>query len=312
MGEQASGEGVIRRMARRVLGTGPQRDTHVTCGIDFLNLWQEGFCAWNAERLGISDEESRHRYRASWQALPDGHNGASFRRFTETQIALFSVIANDSVREIHDAYRLHDWLFMLRQVSLPVPIWRDDHPIMMALRDVSAPVIADFGCGLAQTSISLALTLRQKDAAPKLVLADLPTMRLEFLSWLCRRLGLAYQSLPCTRIRPLPELPSVHVAICNDVFSHLHDPMAVLEHLNTALLPGGFLLTSFEGGETEILRTRPDLIRLHHRLASLGYIALDRQSLFRKPAAVETLPAATAPPGNNLAHSPKQLSIAAQ
>lgn len=314
MVEQAwADDGVIRKMARRVLRmAGPQRDSRVKCGIDYLNLWQESFCAWNAERLGISDEESRHRYRASWQALPDGHRGDTFRRFTETQVAVLSVIANDSVREIHDSYRLHDWMFLLRQISLPVPVWHDDHPMMNALKDVAAPVIIDFGCGMAQASVSIALALRQKGAVPKLVLADLPSMRLEFLSWLCRRLGLVHQSLPCTRARPLPDFPPAHVAIGTDVFGHLHDPMPALECLDAALLPGGFLLTNFDEGESEVLRVRSDLSRLYHRLASLGYIALDRHMLFRKPAAAENLPASAAPRVNAIAHNSEQLSIAAQ
>lgn len=285
--------GAIRRMGRWLLRmVRPYRDPRVQCGIEHLNLWQEGFCAWNAERLGISDEESRHRYRASWQVLPEGHAGDAYRRFAQTQMAIFSVIANDSVREIYDSYRLHDWLFLLRQISLPVPLWRDTDPLLQAVREFPAPVIIDYGCGMAQTSISLALALRQKGVTPRLVLADIPSIRMEFVAWLCRRLGLSHETLPCTRGHPLPDLPQAHVVIATEVFGHLHDPVTALERLDAALHPGGFLVTSLDDREAEIMRIHPSLDRLRHRLASLGYVELARHTRFRKMAAAESLPAA--------------------
>src|SRR5690606_33208454 len=90
-------DGVIRRTGRRALrAVRPYRDTRIHSAIDALNPWQEGFCAWNAERLGIPEEDSRRRYRASWRVLPGGHAGAAFRQFCETQMAVFAVVADDS------------------------------------------------------------------------------------------------------------------------------------------------------------------------------------------------------------------------
>ena len=43
------------------------------------------------------------------------------------------------------------------------------------------------------------------------MLADIPTIRLDFVAWLCARLGLSCQTVACTRERPLPAFPSADV-----------------------------------------------------------------------------------------------------
>jgi hypothetical protein len=48
----------------------------------------------------------------------------------------------------------------------------------------------DFGCGVAQPSISLAEYLQNKGKKVKLVLVDIPTIRFEFLEWFCKDKGI--------------------------------------------------------------------------------------------------------------------------
>lgn len=276
-------DGVVRRTGRRALRAVRQyRDTRIHSGIEELNAWQEGFCAWNAERLGISEEESRRRYRTSWEVLPGGHGGVAFRQFCETQMAVFSVVADDSPAEVYDSYALHSWLFLLRQVSQPVPVWGDDSPAMQGLEGIAAPTIIDYGCGTGQASISLALALREKGAAPRLVLADIPTLRLDFVAWLSRRLDLPCETLACTRERPLPDFPPAEAVVATEIFEHLHDPLPALERLDAALRPGGFIVTNVSDHEEEFMHVSPNLGRLRERLSALGYRELDRYKLFRK------------------------------
>lgn len=276
-------DGVVRTVGRRVLRlVRPYRDPRQQSAIDRLNPWQEGFCAWNAERLGISQAEAERRYRDSWNALPGGHAGPAYRRLCKEQMDVLSVIADDSPAEVYDSYVLHSWLFMLRQISQPVPVWADDHRVVRGLAGVAAPVIVDYGCGTAQASISLALALRERGAAPRLVLADIPTVRLEFVAWLAGRLGLPCQTLACTRESPLPDFPKAHVIVAIEVFEHLHDPLPALERLDAALRPGGFILTNVDDHEDEFMHVSPNLDRLRDRLAAGGYEELDRYLLFRK------------------------------
>ena len=282
--------GLIRRTGRWALRK--IRLTRVPApngDIDRLNAWQEGFCAWNAERLGLSLEESERRYRASWQSVRGGHGGAAFRRFCQMQMNVFSVIADDSPAECHDAYLLHGWLFLLRQISQPVPVWKETHPILEEMAGRRAPVILDYGCGVAQSSISLALALRADGARPHILLADLPTVGLEFTAWLCRRLGLSAETFACRPEKPIPVFPKADIVVAREIFEHLHDPLSAMDMLDDTLRPGGFLVTNVDDHEREFMHVSPDLDPLRNRLAVLGYTELDQHVLFRKPIASSVL-----------------------
>lgn len=277
--------GLIRRTGRLVLRTlRPHRagDGKLP-GIDNLNQWQEGFCVWHAERLGISYHMAVERYRRSWNAFPGGHAGLEFRRYCVFQMNVLSVLADDSPKEVYESYQLHSGVFLLRQLSQAVPEWPDGHPILAALSRENAPTIIDFGCGLAQASISLALALKRREVQARLFLADLPSVRLEFVAWLCRHLALACETASCTRDAPVPDFPAAHVAVATEVFEHLHDPLPVFERIHAALVPGGFLITNVDDHEEEFMHVTPNLGALRNRLASLGYTELERHVLYRKP-----------------------------
>jgi len=149
-----------------------------------VTRWQEAFCRWNAERLGISIEKSTERYVRSIEAVPGGHGSDRFREFCR----VFSVFCSDSEEEVLDAYRLFAPHHFLRMLSYQERAWPDSHPVVQQLAQCNEPTIADYGCGLAHASIGLALVLRDRGLRPSLFLADIPTMRSEFLGWFCRDL----------------------------------------------------------------------------------------------------------------------------
>src|SRR5262249_33068058 len=72
-----------------------------------LSPTQEYFCLWNAERLGISVEDSRKRYIKSWSMLPNGHAGAELRSFADLCYGLYQVYHDDNPEEVYEAYRFH-------------------------------------------------------------------------------------------------------------------------------------------------------------------------------------------------------------
>src|SRR3546814_7055893 len=102
---------------------------------------------------------------------------------------------------------------------------------------------------MAQAGISLSLALRRLGVEPRIYLVDLPTVRLDFVTWLCGRLGIDHRVAVCTPAVPMPDLPRCRLVIANEVFEHLHDPVGTFRCLDAALEPGGFLLTNVARSE---------------------------------------------------------------
>lgn len=246
-----------------------------------FSLTQEMFCQWNAERLGITLQESRERLLASRKAIPGGHGGKQYRTFCETSYQLFRVFIDDSAREVYDAYQFHAPMHFLRMLSYTEPVWDDHHPVVRQLKTLSDIAILDFGCGLAQRSRSLAEKLIADGHRVTLSLADIPTLRKEFLLWLGERTHIPTRFLNCSEAA-IPQLPSCHVCIATDIFEHLHSPVRAFEAVDQALLPGGLLVTDVHDHKSEYMHVSTDLSAVRARLASLGYQELDRQRLYRK------------------------------
>jgi hypothetical protein len=88
-----------------------------------LNRYQQAFCEWNAQRLGIALDESRQRFEDSMRTFRGGHAGLTFRTFNDVSHSLYAVFANDTEREVYDAYRLHTPAHFLRQLSATRTPW---------------------------------------------------------------------------------------------------------------------------------------------------------------------------------------------
>jgi SAM-dependent methyltransferase len=247
-----------------------------------LNRWQEGFCTWNAERLSISIDESKLRYQRSWNSIKNGHAGAEYRDFCELSQSIYSVFFDDNQNEVYDAYQSHSFLHFLRMLSYSEPVWSDTHPIVTGFRCREPVTILDFGCGLAQVSISLAETLRSKGNSVRLFLADIPTIRKDFLAWFCQHLELPCEIADCTRTNPIPEFSSCHVCVATEIFEHLHDPLPYLSKIDNALLGGGFLITNINDHQPGFFHVSPNLSSVRHQLTQLGYQELKEDTLYQK------------------------------
>jgi SAM-dependent methyltransferase len=244
---------------------------------------QRMFAQWNAERLNISLEESQRRYERSWTAVEGGHRGPRYRAFNELAYALFQVFCDDSQAEIYESSRLHGPMHFLRMLSSPDPKWSDQDALVKPLLDRSRVDILDYGCGLAQRSRSLADHLRERGVEARLHLADIPTIRKEFLLWLGEKTGIPTAFLDCTAATPIPELPPCDACFAMDFFEHVYDPVRYFDRMHASLRPRGVILADVQDHEAEFMHVSPRLGALRERFRGLGYAELVPGRVYAKP-----------------------------
>ncbi len=244
---------------------------------------QEMFLLWNAERLGISLEESKRRYAASWDVFSGGHLGRPFDRFNGDMHALFRVFFDDSPSEVMETYRFLGPLHFLTFLTYPEPQWASSDLIVQeATRNRSRVSIMDFGCGLAHQSRTLAQFLDRQGLEVTLTLADIETLRAEFLTFWGRKTGIPTTFLPCTKAVPIPELPAIDVCFATEFFEHVHDTTPYFDQIDKKLAQGGLLITGVMDHHAGFLHVSPQLELLRHEIHARGYTELVSNRIFRK------------------------------
>ena len=254
-------------------------DQHATC----LTRTQQFFLQWNAERLGISLEESQRRYKASLGVLPKGHGGRAFKKFNGIAHDLLRVFYDDSAAEVFDTYRYHGPLHFLAMLTYPEPQWRDSDLIVRELITRPRVSLLDFGCGLAQQSRTLAQYLHDRGIEVQLTLVDIPTLRQDFLQWWGVHTGIVTTFLPCTAAAPIPDLPACDLCQATEFFEHVHDPVAYFDRIDSKLASGGLLVTGIMDHHVDFLHVSPRLDALRARVAARGYQQLIENRVLRKP-----------------------------
>jgi len=270
-----------KNLVRRLVTGSPARTTPEAFAAD-LNVTQRLFVRWNAERLGLSEEESLRRYQHSWDVVAGGHRGIGFEIFMFLNQEIFSVFFGNRPQELFDTYRFHGYRDLLRQMIFPEPAFTDDHPVVAALAGRNEVTILDFGCGLAQRSRFLAKHLRSRGVAARVVLADIPSVESEFLEWVGANTDEDLTFLACSREEPIPPLPACDVVIATELFEHVDDPLGYFERFDEKLVSGGILWTDVADHEEGFLHLTPRLAPLREELARRGYQAIERHILYRK------------------------------
>ena len=239
-----------------------------------LNRFQRLFCEFNAQRLGITVKQATNRFERSSNAIRGGHGGVAYRLFIETTHALYEPFASDTPVEVWDAYRVHQEAHLLRYLSYREPIWSSSDPIFESLNRDN-PVIVDFGCGLAQFSITLAEALRERH--PRLVLADIPTAHFDFLAWLVARLDLDATLRPCTQEQPRPQLEATDFDVAIEFYEHVNEPTAYLGYFADYLKPRGWLVAKLDDHRGEFMHVAPNLQRTREHAEALGFTREDNE-----------------------------------
>jgi SAM-dependent methyltransferase len=253
--------------------------------ISQLTRTQEYFLEWNAQRLAITLAASRARYIESWNAVRNGHSGRAFEKFHGQCYDIFRVFADDGPKEVIDAYKLHGVVHFLAMLTYPEPQWFDEDVIVKQFRDQAGISILDFGCGLAQQSRTLAEYLHAKGLAVQLFLADIPTVREDFLLWWGKRCAIATTFLECTVERPIPDLPQNDLCFALEFFEHVYDPATYFTCIDQALAPGGLLVTNFADHHKEFMHVSPKLAPLRQAVRANHYEEIFANFIYRKPSA---------------------------
>jgi hypothetical protein len=252
-------------------------------GASGMTRTQQLFIQWNAERLGISPEQSADRYAASWAAIPGGHSGRAFGDFNGTAHTVLQVFFDDSANEVFNAYRYHGQMHFLVMLTYPEPRWTGTDLIVRELKHRYEVSLLDIGCGLAQQSRTLAEYLRDRGARVHLTLVDIPTLRRDFLLWWGIRAGIPTTFLACTAETPIPALPDCDLCQATEFFEHVHDPVAYFDRIDAQLAAGGLLVSGIMDHHPGFMHVSPHLGPLRKRIAERGYHVLVRDRVLRKP-----------------------------
>jgi len=243
---------------------------------------QKLFIVWNAERLGISNEESQERYFSSWSSIDGGHTSQKYRQFNNLSYKLFEVFFSDKGNEVYTAYEYHSYMHFLRMLSYYEPTWDDNNVIVEHLLNQEHINILDYGCGLAQASRSLAVYLKSKGKPVNLYLVDIPTIRKEFLLWVGKRTGVETSFLESTIDTPIPELPSCNICIATEFFEHVYNPLMYFEKINSSLASNGYLITNIADHGKEFMHVSPSLQLLREKIVELKYDEIKENQIFKK------------------------------
>lgn len=248
-----------------------------------LNANQELFCRWNADRLGISLEDSRKRYFYSWNILSGGHRGARYNAFMFMYQEIFSVLYGNGRDELFDTYRFLGPRDILRWTAREPEVWNPGHVITPALMEKDEVSIVDFGAGLAGESRALADYLTAQGKKVHLFCADIPTLAGEFLQWLADQVEYSMDYAACTPEQPIPDLPECDVLFAKEFFEHVEDPLHYFDRFDAKLRPGGYLIGDISDHSEGLLHVTPRLQHLRDEVARRGYGRVRGDVICRKP-----------------------------
>jgi SAM-dependent methyltransferase len=193
------------------------------------------------------------------------------------------VFFDDTPKEVFETYRFLGPLHFLTFLTYPEPHWAPSDLIVEELRRHGTRAsIVDFGCGLAHQSRTLAEFLRDQGFEVTLTLADIETLRADFLIWWGGKAGIRTTFLPCTASAPIPALPEMDICFTTEFFEHVHDPLPYFEQIHGKLASGGLLVTGVMDHHAGFLHVSPQLKMLRTEIHSLGYTELVTNRIFRK------------------------------
>lgn len=238
--------------------------------------------AWLAETKATTAAAVRAQLARSRRAFAGGHGGAAFRQYCDLAYRVFAPIHDDTAASVGEAYRFFGELHFLRMLSYGEPRPSDIQAASALLPDRAHCHILDYGCGLAQFSKALASLYRSRGARVMLHLADLPTIRMNFLRWDARHHSYATRLIACEPHRPARRLPKADVIVATEFLEHVYDPVRYIAAFDRALRRGGTLVTNVKRHKREFMHVTPDLSPARRELLRRNYRQVG-PGFWRKP-----------------------------
>lgn len=125
-----------------------------------------------------------------------------------------------------------------------------------------APVVVDYGCGLAHLSFEIA----KLDPRATVHLVDIDCLSLDFARFRFEKHGLRAETIAVSAEDLYPRLPPHDLCIASEVMEHVIRPLEIYGHIVEALRPGGALHGAFDDHRSGILHVSPDLAALRGRI----------------------------------------------
>ena len=247
-----------------------------------LNDLQNDFVLWNAERLGLTHEDSLARFTQSMSHFRGGHGGRQYRRFNDLSYSVFSPFFGDEEGEIGESYVFHSYMHFLRMLSYRFEPWPFADDLLSYLTKQDTPTVLDYGCGLAQSSRWICKTLKAKGLNVSLALVDFPTLRQSFLEWWCAKEGISVTFHAAAQGGPVTGLPMSHVCIATEFFEHVRNPEVYFRVMDQSLAQGGWLITNVNDHKSEFMHVSPDLRDLRAHIHTAGYEEMQTNRVFLK------------------------------
>jgi cyclopropane fatty-acyl-phospholipid synthase-like methyltransferase len=247
-----------------------------------LNEMQMNLAAWSAKRNGLMREDVEKRYLESICAFENGHGGSEFRSFCDLSYKIFSPLFGDTPGELYNSYQFYGPLHLLRMASYPDNGFLNEDDILGDLSSKDEVVILDFGCGLAQKSRSIAKKLKAIGRKTHLLLADISTIRKDFLIWLCENEQISCTFYDCTEAKPIPEFPAFDVLVATEVFEHVNNPVKYFDILNQNLKTNGIMITNVCDHTNEFMHISPRLEPLKKHILNNGFLEVQENTIFKK------------------------------
>lgn len=246
-----------------------------------LNMMQGYFVYWNAERLNITIEESLRRFTVSYNSV-NGHHSGTFKEYCGVSHDLYYPFASDSRDLVYESYQHHSYMHFLRMMSLPTPQISDVDTVYNKLKDRESVNIFDYGCGIAPYSIAYAMTLKSSGVNVKLHLIDIPTIREQFLEYVCDKLEIDFKfhATPKDGDVFFPNIDKCDLAITVEVFEHLYDPVSYFKLMDDYMLDGGLMITNIKDHKKDFMHVTPNLEELRKSFSEMKYENISNSSYY--------------------------------
>lgn len=147
--------------------------------------------------------------------------------------------------------------------SSPAPSAAPDTARFLLKHSQHPPVVVDYGCGLAYTSLEIVRLQPQT----RIFLVDIDCITLDFALFRFGKIRADVAAIRVTQDNLYPPLPDHTLCIAREVMEHIHQPLRVYDNILDGLSPGGLLYGSFDDHKPNLYHLSPNLAEIRNRLA---------------------------------------------